>query len=97
MALRFEGVEEIPHFDKTSFRFRKMIFATLHTAQNRACLKLSEIQQDLFLLADASSVSIVPNSWGKLGWTYFYLDTVRKTIMAEALESAYTHVAGKVR
>jgi predicted DNA-binding protein (MmcQ/YjbR family) len=41
LALAFDEVEEKPHFDKTSFRVNKKIFATLNEKDNRATLKLS--------------------------------------------------------
>lgn len=50
LALRFEQVEELPHFDKTSFRVKKKIFATLNEKQQRATLKLSENDQSIFSL-----------------------------------------------
>lgn len=92
-ALSFEGAEEMPHFDTISFRVRKKIFATLDLKRNRACLKLSETEQDLFTLTDKNATYPVPNTWGKQGWTFFELDKVRKTVFRDALLSAYQHVA----
>ena len=54
LALSFPGTNEQPHFEKTSFRIGKKIFATLDEKNNRACLKLSEIDQDVFSTFDKS-------------------------------------------
>lgn len=95
LALNIDGVEELPHFEKTSFRIRNKIFATLDLKHNRACLKLSETDQDLFALAGKASVYPVPNSWGKQGWTFFELRTVRKSHFTKALEASFQHVVSK--
>ena len=47
-ALSFRDVVEQPHFEKPSFRIRKKIFLTLDEKNNRACIKLPEIEQDIF-------------------------------------------------
>ena len=38
LALSFPGTEESPHFEKTSFRVKKKIWATLDEAKQLACL-----------------------------------------------------------
>ncbi len=43
LALAFKDVEELPHFELTSFRVKKKIFATLDERNSRACLMLSVI------------------------------------------------------
>jgi predicted DNA-binding protein (MmcQ/YjbR family) len=43
IALSFPGTEELPHFEKTSFRVKKKIFATLdemHQKQHSNSLQL---------------------------------------------------------
>lgn len=84
-----------PHFEKISFRVAKKIFATLDTANNRACLKLSEIDQDVFSSIDKTIICPVPNKWGTQGWTFFDLKKVPKSILADALRHAYCEVAPK--
>src|SRR5688572_26509809 len=89
LALSFPDAEELPHFEKASFRVKKKIFATLNVPANRACLKLSEIDQYAFSVSDSSIIYPVPNKWGKQGWTNVELSSVRKTVLRDALKKAY--------
>ena len=47
-ALSFDGVSEEPRFNKTSFRVKGKIVATLNLEHDRACVRLSPIDQDVF-------------------------------------------------
>lgn len=96
LALAFEEAEELPHFEKASFRVKKKIFATLNEKQQRATLKLSESDQSIFsLYGDKTTVFPVPNKWGKQGWTQFLLDKVDEEFFNDALTAAYCEVAPK--
>ena len=91
-CLGLDKVEELPHFEKTSFRVKKKIFATIDLEGKRACLKLSLTHQDLFSLADKTRVYPVPNSWGKKGWTFFEIGGLPDEFVHEALTSAYEEI-----
>jgi hypothetical protein len=93
MALSFPETNEEPHFEKTSFRVRKKIFATYDETKNRACLKLTEADQDIFSLAAPGIIYPVDNKWGKQGWTLVELAKVRKKLFSDVLISAYKAVA----
>jgi len=96
LALAFDEAEELPHFEKASFRVKKKIFATLNEKQQRATLKLSENDQSIFsLYGDKTAVFPVPNKWGKQGWTQFLLDKVDEEFFSDALTAAYCEVAPK--
>lgn len=95
LANSFPGVEELPHFEKTSFRINKRIYATLNEKENRACVKLSENDQYIFSLNDKSIVYPVPNKWGLQGWTLIDLKRVNKKILDQILMSSYNEVALK--
>jgi predicted DNA-binding protein (MmcQ/YjbR family) len=95
LALSFPEATEEAHFEKTSFRVKKKIFATYDAATHRACIKLSEIDQDVFSLAAKGSIFKVPNKWGKQGWTYIDLKSVDAALFVEALTTAYCEVAPK--
>jgi len=95
LALSFPETNEQPHFEKTSFRVMKRIFATLDTAKAQACVKLSEVDQDVFSSFNRSAIFPVPNKWGKQGWTLISLDAVGKGLVADALLRAYFGVAPK--
>jgi predicted DNA-binding protein (MmcQ/YjbR family) len=95
IALSFEGAEEQPHFEKPSFRVKKKIFLTLDEKNNRACIKLSVIEQDIFCTIDTSMIYPVPNKWGAQGWTFIAMNLIQRSLFQDALTSAYTHVIGK--
>lgn len=93
LALSFPETTEEPHHEKTSFRVKKKIFATYDHANNRACLKLSEIDQDVFASTNKSIIYPVDNKWGKQGWTLVELKKVRSDVFTDALTTAYFAVA----
>jgi predicted DNA-binding protein (MmcQ/YjbR family) len=61
LALSFPEATEEPHFEKTSFRVKKKIFATYNEKYKRACVKLSEIDHDVFSAADRTIIYPVDN------------------------------------
>lgn len=92
-ALALPEVMEQPHFDKTSFRIAKKIFATAVPGQNRATVKLSLADQDVFCTFDSNVIYPVPNKWGKQGWTHIDLALVKGEMLTEILKCAYKEVA----
>ncbi|WP_407429510.1 MmcQ/YjbR family DNA-binding protein [Arcticibacter sp.] len=95
LALSFPQTTEEPHFEKTSFRVKKKIFATYDDKNKRACLKLSEIDQDVFSSADRTIIYPVDSKWGKQGWTTIEMERVNKDLFIDALTTAYKEVAPK--
>lgn len=93
IALDFEESGELPHFEIISFRVKKKIFATLNLKENRACLKLTLIDQDVFSKVNQGVIYPVPNAWGKYGWTLVNLKKIRKTVFKDAITCAYCNVA----
>lgn len=93
MALALDGTTEQPHFEKTSFRIGKKIFATLNEKHHRACVKLNEIEQNVFSAVSHSAIYPVPNKWGKQGWTNIDLTTVNPELLKDALDTAFNTVA----
>jgi predicted DNA-binding protein (MmcQ/YjbR family) len=93
IALSFPGASEDLHFDKTSFRVNKKIFATYDSKLKRACIRLSEIDQHVFSTADRQNIFPVDNKWGKQGWTLVEMTRVRKDLFKDALTTAYCQVA----
>ncbi len=94
-ALSLPEATEEPHFEKTSFRVKKKIFATYDKTNHRICVKFSEVDQDIFCMIDRSSIFPVPNKWGKQGWTFILLDKLENDILKDALTTAYCTVAPK--
>lgn len=95
IALSFPEVTEEPHFEKTSFRVKKKIFATYDDKNKKACIKLSEIDQNVFSSAGKTTIYPVDNKWGKQGWTLIEMSKVNKALFIDALTTAYCEVAPK--
>ena len=94
-ALAFEETEEQPHFERTSFRVKKKIFATMDLQAKQVNLKLSEIDQSVFIAYDDSIIYPVKGAWGKKGWTTVDLEKVPEEMFVDALTTAYCEVAPK--
>ena len=95
LALSFPEVNEQAHFEKTSFRVGKKIFATYDSAHHRCCLKLAETDQDIFCCFDRTVIYPLSNNRRKQGWTLIELSKLRKAMLADALARAYCAVAPK--
>ena len=95
LALSFEEVVEQPHFEKTSFRVTKKIFATFDIKNRRVVVKLSAAEQSVFCLFDKSIIYPVPGKWGLQGWTMIELNKVGKNMLKDALLISYCNVAPK--
>lgn len=94
LALSFPETTEEPHFEKTSFRVKKKIFATYDEKNERVCIKLSIIDQNVFSM-DGKSIYPLNNKWGKQGWTLIELKIVNPDLLTDAITSAYCEVAPK--
>ncbi|GAB3933929.1 MmcQ/YjbR family DNA-binding protein [Larkinella terrae] len=92
LASALPDVVELPHFENTSFRVKKKIFATLAEKHNRACLKFSEVDQSVFSSFDQTVIYPVPNKWGKQGWTFIELAKVEEETLIDALKTAHQQV-----
>lgn len=95
LALSLPETTEAPHFEKTSFRVKKKIFATYDQKENKLCLKFSEIDQNVFSAISNMEIYPVPNKWGKQGWTFIQLDCLSNALLKDALTTAYCEVAPK--
>lgn len=93
LLLSFPEVKEAPHFEKTSFRVKSRIFATYLATEDRATIKLSEIDQDVFVSHNREAIYPVANKWGKQGWTTIELKLVHPDLLVDALKTAYCTVA----
>lgn len=91
----FSNVDVQPHFEKTSFRIKKRIFATLDETNMRVVVKLSELQQSLFCAFDNEIIYPVKGAWGTQGWTVVELSTAPRETLYDALKMAYSEVAAK--
>jgi hypothetical protein len=94
-ALALPDVIELPHFEFTSFRIKKKIFATLSETDNRGMVSLSPLSQSVFCAYDNTVFYPVPGGWGKKGATHINLAKVKKAMLKDALKTAYSEVSAK--
>ncbi|NJM79534.1 MAG: MmcQ/YjbR family DNA-binding protein [Flavobacterium sp.] len=92
LAYSLQDVTEEPHFEKTSFKINKKIFATLNIKDKQATIKLNAIDQSVFC-ANPNYLSPVPNKWGKQGWTIIHLHDIPEEMCWDALQKSYDLVA----
>lgn len=95
IALSFDETVEKPHFERTSFRVRNKIFATMDVKQKLVVVMLSEIDQSVFVDYNSKVFYPVPGTWGRKGATIIELKKVRKSMLLDALTTAYCKVAPK--
>lgn len=95
MALNLDQVIEQPHFDKSSFRIKKKIFATLDCSKKSASLKLSVLDQSFYCQIRPTFSTFATGTWGRQGWTEIDLKKVPKKTLTEILKKAYLNVALK--
>ena len=92
-ALSLPETEEKPHFDLTSFRIKNKIFATIHADKNYVMAKLSAIDQSVFCSYNKEVIFPVPGGWGKKGATFIDLKKVNKSMLLDALSTAWKTTA----
>src|SRR5216684_1701634 len=90
LALSFQDAIELPHFELTSFRVKKKIFATWHRKDNGAMLKLPLVDQSVFCSYDNTVFFPVPGYWGSNG-----AKKVKKNIFKDDLKIAYENAKKK--
>jgi hypothetical protein len=95
LALSFPDTEEVPHFEKPSFRVKKKIFGTYWEKENRAMLRLPLVEQSVFCDMNPEVFHPVPGGWGKQGATFVELKKVRKDMFKDALTVAYNFISKK--
>lgn len=97
LALSLPEVTIEPHFEKISFRIKKKIFLTYDLKNDRATVKLSEPDQELFSAGTGHCIYPVAGKWGAQGWTFVELDQVGHDLLLEVVTRAYWEVAPKNR
>lgn len=93
LALSLPEVAEQDHFGMPSFRVKGKIFMTLQPDLGRAMVKLSLIDQSVFVLS--KFYWPVPGGWGRKGATYVDLKKVGKRMFQDSVTQAWLRVAPK--
>ena len=86
-------VEEKSHFEKPDFRINNKIFAVLHLAESCMVVKLSVVDQSVFCAFDETIIYPVSGGWGGQGWTTINLKKIKRTMLKDALTTAWKTVA----
>lgn len=93
IALSFEGAYEAPHFDRTAFRTKRRIFATLPADGATANLMFAPEQQEAVCGALPAAFTPVPGGWGRMGATTVDLGVVSERDLTGALAEAHARAA----
>src|SRR5438445_5329880 len=88
LALSLEGVEERPHMDRTAFRTKRKIFATLGTDQRvNVMIEPAERREMLFETFPKTFFSL--GGWTRLGYVAVDLASVDDEMLRELLTDAW--------
>jgi hypothetical protein len=96
LALSMPGAHEEPHFERTSFRVGKKIFATLTRDGREAMLKLPVADDAEALIAARAELFFSYGSWTtRLGALGVHLAQAKLADVEPLLEAAWRSVAPK--
>jgi len=96
LALSFPETEERAHMDHPDFRVAGKIFATLgYPEDGWAMVKLTPIEQEMFVKAQPTVFNPCTGVWGRRGATNVRLKAARKPTLRRALEAAWRLAAPK--
>jgi hypothetical protein len=93
LALSLPEAEEKSHFHIPDFRVKNKIFATIHIDKNYMMVSLSVIDQSVFCAFDKDVIFPVPGGWGLKGATFVNLKKVKKSMLKDALTTAWKKTA----
>ena len=88
LALSLDGVEERPHLERTAFRTKRKIFATLG-ADKRANLMIEPADKREALLASFPKTFFSLGGWTRLGYVAVDLASVDDELLRELVTDAW--------
>jgi hypothetical protein len=91
-ALSLEGTTEGQHFDRRSFKARR-IYATLAADALTANIRFAPEEQEFRCEAQPGAFARVPNKFGDDGWTTATLSALTADDLRSALTAAWRHQA----
>jgi hypothetical protein len=90
LALSFPETAERAHMNHPDFRVRGKIFATLHYPDKAwGMVKLTPIEQEMFVRAEPAVFIPVKGAWGRKGCTSVCLKPAKKSTVRRALAAAW--------
>ena len=96
LALSFPGATEKMHMDHPDFRVAGKIFATLgYPGDGWAMVKLTPLEQEMFIKAQPTVFNPCTGVWGRRGATSVRLKAARKPTLRRALEASWRLTAPK--
>lgn len=75
-----------------TFRKGGRVFASINEIENRSCLRLNAIDQDVFCRLLPQHIYKVPNKNGSYGWTLLILKNIPKKLFSDAVYCAYSNI-----
>ena len=94
LALALPETQEQPHMERTSFRVRGKIIATLGD-DGQANLHVAPREKLYGLVAERPGVFVELGGWSRLGWVGVVLSKVTRADLEPLLVSAWRHRASK--
>ena len=89
LALSFPETQERSHMNHPDFRAAGKIFATLsYPDESRGMVRLTPVEQELFIKAEPEVFSPCAGAWGRGGSTNVNLKLAKKTTVHQALEGS---------
>jgi hypothetical protein len=96
IALSFPETAERSHMDHPDFRVAGKIFATLgYPEEGWGMVKLTPIEQEMFVKAQPTVFNPCSGAWGQRGCTSVRLKSARKPALRRALRAAWLLAAPK--
>jgi hypothetical protein len=96
LALSFPGTAENSHMDHPDFWVAGKIFATLgYPEDGWAMVKLTPLEQELFMKSHPTVFGPCTGAWGRRGATSVLLKSARMPTLRRALEAAWRLAAPK--
>jgi hypothetical protein len=95
MSLGFEQTTCETKGEVTRFFVTKKKFASIRFCKNRASVKLSIANQDVFCSYNKNVMYPIPNKSASYGWTHINLENIEHEMCMDALTMAYCEVAPK--
>jgi hypothetical protein len=95
LALSLPEAVEQPHFDRTSFRVRDKIFATLHPNGEWVMLKLPIEVKEAVIAADPQAHIALPGAWERSGSTQLEIGRMDEGKLTDLVLLAWRGVAPK--
>jgi hypothetical protein len=90
LALSLPEAEERAHMNHPDFRVAGKIFATLdYPGKGWAMVKLTPIEQEMFVKAQPKVFNPCNGAWGRRGCTNVHLKSARKATVQRALLAAW--------